>query len=283
MVRKYCRTFLRTPICCGLAAAAARCISPVVGTASLVVGRDGLFAFRKATTTLSAPARHLGRLQMVATSHARDAGAGVSSSLRGGPRHGGGQSLGIVKSTRVHAGLSDLCTSMSSATSLVGRLISVPYALIIDDDHSGCTCESLVFAQSARGCLVVLAGEKLWKPTSFVRRWLCDAEAQQTPAAWGPSASAALPSPSRCLRNRAGIPGQAAPETLPPNLAHGGDAQDESGRGTALRALPLTRSGVSDLMDESNLLGGRDEPREGRQPLDGSRNLSCISLASCEL
>lgn len=241
-----------------------------------MVGLDGLFAFRKATTTLSA-------VQMVATSHARDAGAGVSSSLRGGPRHGGGQSLGIVKSTRVHAGLSDLCTSMSSATSLVGRLISVPYALIIDDDHSGCTCESLVFAQSARGCLVVLAGEKLWKPMSFVRRWLCDAEAPQTPAAWGPSASAALPSPSRCLRNRAGIPGQAAPETLPPNLAHGGDAQDESGRGTALRALPLTRSGVSDLMDESNLLGGRDEPREGRQPLDGSRNLSCISLASCEL
>ena len=59
-------------------------------------------------------------------------------------------------------------------TSLVGRKISVPYSLIIEDDYSGCTCECYVLEKSmSRGYLVTLAGEQLWKPESFIRRWLC--------------------------------------------------------------------------------------------------------------
>ena len=56
--------------------------------------------------------------------------------------------------------------------SLVGRTISVPYSLIIEDDYSGCTCEALVLERSTRGYLVTLAGEQCWKPETFIRRWL---------------------------------------------------------------------------------------------------------------
>ena len=60
--------------------------------------------------------------------------------------------------------------------SLVGRTISVPYSLIIEDDYSGCTCECSVLERSTRGYLVTLAGEQCWKPESFVRRWLSSSQ-----------------------------------------------------------------------------------------------------------
>lgn len=60
--------------------------------------------------------------------------------------------------------------------SLVGRMISVPYSLIIEDDYSGCTCECNVLERSTRGYLVTLAGEQLWKPESFIRRWLSSSQ-----------------------------------------------------------------------------------------------------------
>ena len=60
--------------------------------------------------------------------------------------------------------------------SLLGRTISVPYSLIIEDDYSGCTCECSVLQRSSRGYLVTLAGEQCWKPESFVRRWLSSSQ-----------------------------------------------------------------------------------------------------------
>ena len=60
--------------------------------------------------------------------------------------------------------------------SLVGRTISVPYSLIIEDDYSGCTCEAVVLERSARGYLVTLAGEQCWKPETFIRRWLSSSQ-----------------------------------------------------------------------------------------------------------
>ena len=60
--------------------------------------------------------------------------------------------------------------------SLVGRTISVPYSLIIEDDYSGCTCEALVLERSTRGYLVTLAGEQCWKPETFIRRWLSSSQ-----------------------------------------------------------------------------------------------------------
>lgn len=74
-------------------------------------------------------------------------------------------------------------SSSIARASLIGRIISVPYSLIIDDDHSGCTCESVVYDKGSRGYLVVLAGEKLWKSESFIRQWLCPT-GQHTPTAF---------------------------------------------------------------------------------------------------
>jgi hypothetical protein len=76
----------------------------------------------------------------------------------------------------------------SARASLVGRRISVPYSAIIDDDYSGCTCESIVLDKGSRGYLVVLAGEKVWKPESFIRLHLC-------PMGQGASSSISLSEP----------------------------------------------------------------------------------------
>lgn len=224
------------------------------------------------------PARRLVCVAMSCWKAARR--AGVSEHKRLG---------GIKKSARVHAGLSELGSVMPNVTSFVGRYISVPYSLIIDDDYSGLTCESRVLAQSARGCLVILAGEKLWRPASFIQQWLCDdlPEADADAAASSLQGSA-YPTPRlhTLLRNREEAPGQATHATSmlawPPSLAHGGGArEDDSSHDVPLtRGVPLTRSGVSDLLDESNLLG--DEDGDGCA-LNNLRNLSCVSLASCEL
>ena len=79
-----------------------------------------------------------------------------------------------VRSNRTAA--KSMLHSSLTGRSLTGRKISVPYSLIIDDDESGCTCDSRVLEEGTGGYLVVLAGEKLWKPASFVQQWLCSEE-----------------------------------------------------------------------------------------------------------
>ena len=74
--------------------------------------------------------------------------------------------------------------------SLVGRTISVPYSLIIEDDYSGCTCECSVLQRSSRGYLVTLAGEQCWKPESFVRRWLSSSQPAKAGSSKPPPAEA---------------------------------------------------------------------------------------------
>ena len=64
----------------------------------------------------------------------------------------------------------------AASSSLVGRKVSVPYSLIISDDYSGCFCDATVLEVSKRGCLVVLAGEHVWRPEAFIRRWLVDSD-----------------------------------------------------------------------------------------------------------
>ena len=54
---------------------------------------------------------------------------------------------------------------------LIGCPISVPYAILIPDDYSGCTCDATVLDVRDGQCLVILAGEKQWQPTEFIERW----------------------------------------------------------------------------------------------------------------
>ena len=55
---------------------------------------------------------------------------------------------------------------------LVGRLVAVPYNLIIPDDWSGCCCDGKVVAVERSRCLVRFQSEEAWYPTASVRRWL---------------------------------------------------------------------------------------------------------------
>ena len=115
-----------------------------------------------------------------------------------------GNSLAHAPHSFVRAGL--------TRASLVGRQISVPYSLIIDDDHSGCTCEATVLDKGTRGYLVMLAGEKVWKPESFIRLWLC-------PMAQGASSSISLSEPdslSGLFRDFVSIGNPSPPQTSPP-------------------------------------------------------------------
>jgi len=66
----------------------------------------------------------------------------------------------------------------------VGRTISVPYSLIISDDYSGCSCESVVLEKASRGYLVTLAGEPSWQTESFIRQWLCSSQQADREPAW---------------------------------------------------------------------------------------------------
>ena len=70
-------------------------------------------------------------------------------------------------------------SATGTRAALIGRQISVPYHLLIDDDSSGCTCESIIIDGASRGFLVILAGEKVWKTETFIRRWLCPSSAEQ--------------------------------------------------------------------------------------------------------